>query len=85
MDMKKFKTQEPKEETQTMVKSVVAPNVVTKSIKNYSLQGLSLILREGNSFITVWLSPKQSITVTEGQITQQIKNLHRRRLIKIGN
>ena len=57
----------------------------TKVIKNYSLQGLTILLKKGNDFENIWLSPKQSIRVTEAQITQQIKNLHRRRLINIGN
>ncbi len=57
----------------------------TKSIKNYSLQGIAIILKKGNNFENVWLTPKQSIRVPESQITQQIKNLHRRRLINIGN
>lgn len=62
-----------------------APVEVTKSIRNYSLQGITIILRKGNDFENVWLSPRQSIRVLESQITQQIKNLHKRRLILIGN
>jgi hypothetical protein len=57
----------------------------TKLIKNYSLQGITLVLKVGNDYENVWLTPKQSIRVPESQITQQIKNLHRRRLINIGN
>lgn len=64
----------------------VAPvQEVTKIIKNYSLQGLTIILKKGNDFENIWLNPKQSIRVNESQITQQIKNLHRRRLINIAN
>jgi len=58
---------------------------VTKSIKNYSLQGITIILKNGNRTEDVWLLPKQSIRVSESQITQQIRNLHRRRLVIIGN
>lgn len=58
---------------------------VTKSIKNYSLQGINIILKKGNDFDNIWLSPKESIRVLESQITQQIKNLHKRRLVIIGN
>jgi hypothetical protein len=57
----------------------------TKSIKNYSLQGITVILKNGNKTEDVWLLPKQSIRVSESQITQQIRNLHRRRLVIIGN
>lgn len=62
-----------------------APAEATKVIKNYSLQGITILLKKGNDFENIWLNPKQSIRVTEAQITQQIKNLHRRRLINIGN
>lgn len=62
-----------------------SPADVTKSIKNYSLQGINIILKNGNDFDSIWLSPKQSIRVHESQITQQIKNLHKRRLVIIGN
>lgn len=56
-----------------------------KVLKNYSLQGRSVILNENGVFRVVWLAPKESISVPESQITQQIKNLHKRRLIVIGN
>jgi hypothetical protein len=68
--------------------SGVVPSVqeeATKSIKNYSLQGITVILKNGNKTEDVWLLPKQSIRVSESQITQQIRNLHRRRLVIIGN
>jgi hypothetical protein len=58
---------------------------ITKSIKNYSLQGITIILKNGNKTEDIWLLPKQSIRVSENQITQQIRNLHRRRLVIIGN
>jgi hypothetical protein len=57
----------------------------TKSLKNYSLQGITIILKNGNQTEDFWLLPKQSIRVSEDQITQQIRNLHRRRLVVIGN
>lgn len=61
------------------------PTEPTKVIKNYSLQGITIILKNGGDFDNVWLSPKQSITVLESQITQQVRNLHKRRLITIAN
>jgi hypothetical protein len=66
-------------------KTVVVPAPEMKTIKNYSLQGLTLILRSGGDFESIWLAPKQSITVLESRITQQVKNLHKRRLVSIGN
>lgn len=72
---------------QTLKTEVASPMVQedTKSIKNYSLQGLTIILKNGNKTEDVWLLPKQTIRVTEDQITQQVRNLHRRRLVIIGN
>lgn len=64
----------------------IAPSQTTmKVLKNYSLQGRSVILNENGVFRVVWLAPKESISVPESHITQQIKNLHKRRLIVIGN
>lgn len=73
-----------KSPSQPIAASIPAANA-TKVVKNYSLQGLSIILKVGNDFETVWLNPKQSVRVLESQITKQMKNLHRRRLINIGN
>lgn len=70
--------------TQIAVEPVIQEET-TKSIKNYSLQGITIILKNGNRTEDVWLLPKQSIRVSESQITQQIRNLHRRRLVIIGN
>ena len=58
---------------------------MNKKIKNYSVQGLSLILLVDNKPVSTWLSPNESIEVEESQITEQIKNLHVRRLIQIRN
>ena len=57
----------------------------TKIIKNYSVQGLYVILKTENGVTHQWLEPKQAIRVQESQISQQIKTLHRRRLINISN
>lgn len=59
--------------------------MAVKSIKNYSVQGLFVILETSEGAKHVWLEPKQAIKVPEDQISQQIKNLHRRRLVQIGN
>lgn len=57
----------------------------TKIIKNYSVQGLYVMLKTEDGVIHQWLEPKQAIRVPEAQISQQIKTLHRRRLINISN
>ena len=59
--------------------------VAMKKIKNYSVQGFSIVVRNGSTFETIWLPPKQSISIREDQVTQQIRNLHNRRLIIISN
>lgn len=63
----------------------IEPSEATKVIKNYSVQGLFVILQTPDGNKQEWLEPKQSIKVPEAYISQQIKNLHRRRLVTIGN
>lgn len=57
----------------------------TKLIKNYSVQGLFVILNTSEGVVHKWLEPRQSISVLESEISQQLKNLHRRRLVIISN
>ena len=57
----------------------------SKLIKNYSMQGLTVLIMNGAACDSVWLAPKQSIRVYESQITDQARNLHKRRLINISN
>jgi hypothetical protein len=63
----------------------IKDSVIQKRIINKSVQGLSVILTSGSGFKSVWLAPKQQVTVLESEITQQVKNLHKRRLISIEN
>lgn len=67
------------------VKSQIKVGPATKVVRNHSMQGLSVVIISGSGFKTVWLAPKQSITVNESDITPQIVNLHKRRLIQITN
>ena len=67
------------------VKSQVKAGPATKVIRNHSMQGLSVVITSGSAFKTVWLAPKQAITVNESDITPQIINLHKRRLVQITN
>lgn len=57
----------------------------TKLIKNYSVQGRYIILKTENGAVHHWLEPKHSIRVPESQITEQVKTLHRRKLVIISN
>lgn len=59
--------------------------LIQRRIINKSLQGLSVIISSGSGFKSVWLAPKQQVIVLESEITQQVKNLHKRRLISIEN
>jgi hypothetical protein len=59
--------------------------ITQRRIINKSLQGLSVIFASGSGFKSVWLAPKQQVIVLESEITQQVKNLHKRRLISIEN
>jgi len=67
------------------VSQPVVATEATKVVKNYSVQGLFIILETPDGVKQHWLEPKQSILVPETYISQQIKNLHRRRLVNIGN
>jgi len=67
------------------VKSPIKQAPATKVVRNHSMQGLSVVIISGSAFKTVWLAPKQAITVNESDITPQIINLHKRRLVQITN
>lgn len=56
-----------------------------KTIRNCSVQGLSIVVTTQSSSKSVWLPPKTTVRVLESQITQQMINLHKRRLISISN
>lgn len=60
-------------------------NIINKVIKNYSVQGLYVILKTEQGARHVWLQPRESITVPEAQISEQVKTLHKRRLVNISN
>ena len=62
----------------TSIKSV-------KSVKNYSLQGLSLTLETPEGPKTIWLEPKAIVKIPEEFIGVQIRNLHNRRILQISN
>lgn len=54
-----------------------------KQIVNVSLQTWNLSLKSGGIIERVLLKPNNSIKVSDGQITEQVKTLAARRLIKI--
>lgn len=62
---------------------VATPTGALKSVKNLSVQGLSLVLQLTEGYDSLWLEPRQVVQVPDSQISQQMKNLHRRRLINI--
>jgi len=69
----------------SILNPVSAAGPTTKTVRNKSVQGFSIILNSSSGYKTVWLSPRQKITVLESEITQQIRNLHDRRLVSIEN
>lgn len=56
-----------------------------KKIKNDSLQGLEIYLRTEVGVQSHWITPKQTIAVPDFYITDQVRNLQRRRMVKITN
>ena len=54
-----------------------------KSIKNDSLQSLEIFLITEDGPKTYWLKPKELISVPAGYLSDQVKNLHSRRIIRI--
>ena len=56
-----------------------------KQIKNTSLQGRYVFLSTSVGAKEVWLSPGQTVVVQESSITNQVKTLANRRLLKIYN
>lgn len=56
-----------------------------KLIKNDSLQAFTIFLNSDKGVVEKWLKPGESLVVPETFITEQIKNLQKRRLFKITN
>jgi hypothetical protein len=56
-----------------------------KRIQNDSLQTFAIYLMTESGEKELYLRPKDSIVVPQSYITEQVKNLQRRRLFKITN
>ena len=56
-----------------------------KEIKNTSLQGRFVFLDTSVGSKEVWLAPGKAVVVQESSITNQVRNLASRRLLKICN
>lgn len=56
-----------------------------KVIKNDSYTGLEVIITSPKGPIGKWLQPRESVAVPESAITKTIKNLAKRRVLKITN
>lgn len=59
--------------------------VIIKKIKNYALQSLTLIFETSEGVKNKFVRPGEIITVPESWISGQVKELHRRRMIRIYN
>ncbi len=56
-----------------------------KYIKNESLQRLELYLTTENGTERVWIMPKEVLAVPANSLSEQVKNLSKRRMLKIRN
>mgnify|MGYP003629379003 FL=1 len=56
-----------------------------KVIKNDSYTGREIILSTPKGPEGVWITPREHIVVPDGAITNTIKNLAKRRILKITN
>jgi len=52
-------------------------------LKNQSLQGFNIFVLSNSGTKSFWLTPKESVLIEDSSITQQIKNMVRRNLLKI--
>jgi len=57
----------------------------TSSIRNVSTQGLEIILSTRKGYEHFWISPKETLIVQDSMITNTIRELARKRLIKINS
>ena len=54
-----------------------------KTIKNISIQGLEVYMTTPKGPESVWLLPRQSITIPESYVGSQIKQLTVRRMLRV--
>lgn len=53
------------------------------NIKNVSLQGLEIYLNTSKGPQTKWLPPKGVLKLSNNEVSDQLKNLIQRRMIKV--
>jgi len=56
-----------------------------KRLKNDSLQTFSIYLLTESGEKEYWLKPKESLVIPESYLTDQVRNLLKRRLFKLTN
>ena len=56
---------------------------IMKRVKNDTLQSHTLFFKTEKGPLEHWLQPGQSIVVPESYLSEQVKTLHRRRILKI--
>jgi hypothetical protein len=52
-------------------------------LKNQALQGFNIFIVTNSGTKSFWLTPKESVMIEESSISQQIKNMVRKNLLKI--
>ena len=62
---------------------IAKPPSDMKRVKNDTLQSHTIFFKTEKGPLEHWLQPGQSIVVPESYLSEQVKTLHRRRILKI--
>lgn len=54
-----------------------------KCIQNRSFQGIEIYLETSKGAKTIWLSPREIVTVPDFYLSKQVKNLQKRKMVSI--
>lgn len=56
-----------------------------KTVKNETTQGFEIYLKTSTGYKSLWLKPKERITIEESAITPQLLVLNKRKIVRISN
>jgi len=56
-----------------------------KSVTNDSLQSFEIYFTSPKGTIRKWLKPKETVVVPKSYISEQVQNMHNRRVLRIRN
>ena len=60
-------------------------NADMKRVKNDGLQAVTIFFKTENGSLERWLRPGESVVVPESYLSDQVKTLNRRRVLRITN